>query len=166
MRKRNMVLALLFCTVLLLLFGGCVLFVPGKTSIGNPATFEKDGITITLTDAFHEQQSEAGFDAYYVSSFCGVMILKEPFALEDGLKDLPVSKYIENVIRNNGHADIKPEEKDGLWFYRRTSDSRCYYSYSYKGSDAFWIVQFVCNSPDEALLKDAFYLWAQSVEVE
>lgn len=166
MKKHTVVLGMLFAAVFLLLLGGCVMLVPSNASIGNPVTFEKDGLTITLTDAFMEQQSEVGFDAYYVSDFCGVMVLKEPFALADGLETLPLSKYIENVIHNNGHTDIKPEEKDGLWFYRRTSDARCYYSYSYKGSDAFWTVQFVCHSSDEALLKDTFYLWAQSVEVK
>jgi hypothetical protein len=32
-----------------------------------------------------QKESEVGFDAYYVSNFCGVVVLKEEFTLEESL---------------------------------------------------------------------------------
>ena len=135
-------------------------------SIGEAKTFEKYGIKITLTDKFTEKQSEMGFDAYYVSSFCGVMVLKEEFYLREGLAELSLEEYVTHVIKNNGHTDIDPQTKDGLWFYVVNKDQARCYSYSFKGPDAFWIVQFACRASDVPELEEMFFLWAKSVEFE
>jgi hypothetical protein len=160
-----------FAAMLLLLSAllcGCfsqIMVIPDEESIGSSKRFEKDGITLTLTDKFEEMQSERGFDAYYVSDFCGVVVLKEEFTLEEGLSERTQEEYIHNVIANNGHTDIAPQSKDGLWFYENKTENRFVRSYCYKGSDAFCIVQFICNSSDVKALGDMFHLWAQSVEM-
>lgn len=166
--KKTGFLAILLILVTCLLCGcfSGIMFVPDTDSIGQPKQFEKDGLEITLTDKFKEEQSQQGFDAYYVTSFCGVVVLKEEFTLEEDLADRPIEEYIKNVIANNGHTDIAPQNKDGLWYYERTSDSSYAQSYCYKGTDAFFIVQFICAPSDEQALKDTFYLWAQSVQVK
>jgi len=167
MKKIVLLTALLLSISFLLC--GClpdIMFIPNNDSIGEPKKFENDGFTITLTDKFKEQTSEMGFDAYFVTDFCGVVVLREEFTLEEGLAEMSLEKYITNVIANNGYTDIAPQNKDGLWFYERTSDSSYAQSYCYKGSDSFWIVQFLCNPSDTELLGDTFYLWAQSVEVK
>lgn len=151
-----------------IVLSGCVIVIPDSDSIGESKTFQKDGITLLLTDRFVELESQSGFDAYYASDFCGVLVLKEEFALEEGLEEKPLSEYIKGVIENNGHTDVKPKNKDGLWFYvtdKDAEDTRVY-SYSYKGSDAFYIVQFVCYLADAKMLEDVIHLWAQAVEVE
>ena len=166
-RKFIMVISLLLSGSLLLC--GCfpkIMIVPSNDSIGEPKTFEKEGIKLTLTDSFIEKESELGFYAYYVSNFCGVVVLKEDFSLEEGLSDRSLEEYVRNVIANNGHTDIEPQNKDGLWFYVRDNNGTRSYSYSYKGSNAFWIVQFLCMTSDAPKLEDLFYLWANSVEVE
>lgn len=167
MKKRIVIFSFLLSFSLLLC--GClppVMIIPDNDSIGEPQTFEKDGIKLTLTDRFVEKESERGFDAYYVSNFCGVVVLKEEFTLEEGLADRSLEEYITNVITNNGHTDIKPQNKDGLWFYvKESGNTRCY-SYCFKGSEAFWIVQYLCMTSDAPVLEDMFILWAQSVEVE
>ena len=152
-----------------LLLGGCfpkIMIIPDNDAIGEPKIFEKDGIKLTLTDNFIEKESELGFNAYYVSNFCGVVVLKEDFSLEEGLADRSLEEYIGNVIANNGHADIEPQNQDDLWFYVRDKNGTRSYSYSYKGTDAFWVVQFLCMTSDASKLEDLFYLWANSVEVE
>lgn len=163
----------IFCTTLLLLvsflFCGClpeIMVIPNKESIGNSKTFQKVGITLTLTDRFEEQQSQLGFDAYYVADFCGVVVLKEPFTLEEGLGDKPLEEYIRSVMDNNGHTDEQPQFKDGLWFYENTTDRSFIRSYCYKGTDAFYIVQYICSLLDAERLKDLFTIWGQAVEVE
>ncbi|MBQ5866967.1 MAG: hypothetical protein IIW56_09870 [Oscillospiraceae bacterium] len=143
-----------------------VMVIPDNDAIGEPMTFETEGIKLTLTDKFIEKESELGFYAYYVSNFCGVVVLKEDFSLEEGLADRSLEEYVGSVIANNGHTDIKPQNKDDLWFYVRDSGGTRTYSYSFKGSDAFWIVQYLCMTSDAPMLEDLFYLWANCVEVE
>ena len=147
---------------------GClppVMVIPDDESIGESKVFEKDGIQLTLTDRFIEKESKLGFYAYYVSNFCGVVVLKEDFSLEEGLADLSLEEYTSNVIANNGHIGIEPQNKDDLWFYVSDNNNTRSFSYSYKGSDAFWIVQYLCMIPDASMLEDLFYLWANCVEV-
>ena len=79
---------------------------------------------------------------------------------------MSVEQYITDVISNNGHTNVTPRHKDDLWFYEYTSGGTYARSYSYKGSDAFWIVQFLCYESDAADFDDLFTLWAQSVEID
>ena len=158
-------LALCGCIPKMLINSDNVMVIPDNDSIGEPQIFEKDGIKLLLTDQFIEQESELGFYAYYVSNFCGIVVLKEEFSLEEGLADRSLEEYVRNVIANNGHTDIEPQNKDDLWFYVRDSGGNRSYSYSFKGSNAFWIVQFLCRTSDAPMLEDLFYLWANSIEV-
>ena len=167
MKKIVLLTALLLSISFLLC--GCLLdimFIPDESSIGQAKKFEKDGFSILLTDKFTEEESQMGFDAYFVADFCGVVVLKEEFTLEEGLAEKSLEEYTTSVIANNGYTNITPQTKDGLWFYERTTDSSYAQSYCYKGSDAFLVVQFLCNPSDAQTLGDTFYLWAQSVEVK
>ena len=157
-------LVISFCFLL----AGCfskVMVLPDADTIGEAKTFTKDGITLVLTDKFEETKSEMGFDAYFTSDFCGVIVLKEEFSLEAGLAQKSLEDYINNVIKNNAHENVAAQNADGLWFYTYDRDGRRIYSYSYKGSDAFWIVQYICESSDAKALEDQIFLWAKSVEV-
>lgn len=166
MKKLLTLLALLLSGSLL--FCGCfpqVMVIPDNDSIGESKVFEKDGLKLTLTDKFTETPSQLGFYAYYAADFCGVVVLKEEFSLEEGLADLSLEEYVANVIANNGHTGIQPQSKDDLWFYVSDSGATRRYSYSFKGSDAFWIVQYLCRTADAPMFEDLFFLWASSVEV-
>ena len=134
---------------------------------GTEKTFSKAGITLRLSDKFREVESQRGFDAYYTSDFCGVVVLKESFSKEEGLAEKSLEAYIKDVIENNGHKNIEPQNLDGLWFYVNYNNSsyRCVYSYSYKGADAFYIVQYIMNRKDEAVLKDVIHNWAKDTVV-
>lgn len=167
MKKIILLTALLLSVSFLLC--GCltdIMLIPDESSMGQAKKFEKDGFSILLTDKFAEEESQMGFDAYFVADFGGVVVLKEEFTLEEGLAEISLEEYITSVIANNGHTNITPQTKDGLWFYERTTDSSYAQSYCYKGSDAFWVVQFLCNPSDAQTLGDTFYLWALSVEVK
>ncbi len=187
-RKHLRIFALSVTVILCLMLSGC-LYVPIITmddtaphagldvvkeinpdgSLGKSKTFTGDGFTITLTDLFREQTSEMGFDAYYNSPFCGVMVLKEPFSLQEGMEEETLTEYVESVIKNNGN-DAQPQEKDGLVFYRYSNPDPEYdmsgYSYSFKGSDAFYIVQFVFLTSDGENLADTIHAFAKSVTVD
>ena len=74
--------------------------------------------------------------------------------------------YVANLIENNGHKGIKPQHQDDLWYYVNDSGDTKVYSFSYKGSDSFYIVQYICMASDVSALEDLFFLWANAVEVE
>ena len=158
-------LVILFCLVL----SGCfwkTMILPNNDTIGEPKTFQKDGITLVLTDKFKETKSQMGFDAYYTSDFCGVVVLKESFSLKAGLSNESIEEYIGDVIKNNGHTNVKAQNRDGLWFYESVNNGTKVYSYSFKGSDAFWIVQYICRISDSEKLEDQIFLWAKSIRIE
>ena len=108
--------------------------------------------------------SHMGFDGYYVSEFCGVMVKIEPFSLKEGFENETLTEYIENVIENNGQ-DAVPEEKDGLVYYRYYNGGNAGWNFAYKGSDAFYLVQFICREDHETKLSDAIFSFAGSVTV-
>ena len=160
-------------TVLLLaiscLLCGCfpnAMLIPSESSVGQSKRFEINGFSILLTEEFKEEQSQAGFDAYFVADFCGVVVKKEAFTLQKDFAEKTLEEYTASVMKNNGYTNQAPQTKDGLWFYDRVTEGRYACSYCYKGSDAFWIVQFICNLSDKETLADIIYLWAQSVEVK
>ena len=166
MKKITTILSLVLLVTLLL--SGCldnVMVIPDNDSIGESKTFEKAGLRLTLTDQFAEQHNDLGFDAYYVSDFCYVSVLKEGFHLEKGLGEKDLEAYTRGVIASNGHTDIEPQNRDGLWYYVITSGNYTHYCYCYKGSNAFYIVQFICKSEAVDTYEDLFYLWASSVEI-
>ena len=152
---------LLLCTTL----SGCFFLIPSIRTESQPKTFEADGIRLVLTDAFQETESERGFFAYYTSQDCGVTVTKEAFSQEAGMDQLPLEEYIRNVIRNNGHQNIQPQNRDGLWYYVVDKDNTCIHAYCYKGPDAFFIVQFICMRSDAETMAETFHQWALQVEV-
>ena len=131
----------------------------------NDRVFYGDGYQITLTDQFSEQQSEEGFDGYYTSSFGGVMIMIEPFTMDATLAAKSTEDYIRDVIKNN-QTDAEPEAQDGLLFYRYRRTGLCGWNFAFKGSDAFYLVQFICRESDESTLSDLFFTFAKSMKVD
>lgn len=151
-----------------LAFCGCfpVMVMPSNESIGEPKVFEKEGFKITLTDRFTETESERGFDAYYTANFGGVMAEKEEFSSGEGLSEMTEEEYLNLYIEKNGHTGITPQCKDGLWYYVTEQGSTCNYAYAFKGTDAFWSVQFICMKSDAALFEETFHMWAGTVEID
>ena len=145
-------------------------FAPSETGIlngkyGKSKVFAGDGYQITLTEQFSEQKSEMGFDGYYTAYFGAVMIKIEPFTLKDGLENETVTEYIANVIKNN-RTDAKPEEKDGLVFYRYQREGMCGWNFAFKGEKAFYLVQFLCREADASELEELFFSIAKTIKVE
>ena len=136
-------------------------------NLGEAKTFSKAGITLQLTDRFEEEVSQLGYDGYYTSDFCGVVVIREPFSAEEGLSEKTPEAYLQAVIDHNGHQNIRPQQADGLWFYVNYNNSavRCVYSYAYKGSDAFYVVQYILNQTDEDALRTTIHSWALATSV-
>ncbi|MCI8589846.1 MAG: hypothetical protein HFE77_03950 [Clostridiales bacterium] len=133
--------------------------------------FSKAGFTITLTDGFTEQDIVSQ-TAAYVSTKVSVTALKEELSiLEDNDidADLSLSDYADLVIAAN-NLDSKTEEKDGLlcFTYNKSVSGKnfTYFATVFKGSDAFWLVQFACEDSQYDALKEDILKYAKSVKVD
>ena len=133
--------------------------------------FSKEGFTITLTDAFKEQEIATQTVAY-ASSKVSVTALKEDLsAFKDNNMDTDITlkDYAELVIAANG-LDSEAEEKDGLvcFTYDKSLSGQnfTYLATVFKGSDAFWLVQFGCENSQYDALKEDFVKYAKTVKVD
>lgn len=133
-----------------------------------PETFSKAGMSITLTDEFTEQNIVTQ-TAYYVSTDSVVTCLKEEFSLMAGFEDYTLAEYTDMVFYNNSlDADVNSREGENyyLWFtYEKTVSGKDFYylSTTFKASDAFWLIQFACETSDKEKFTDTFLGWADSV---
>lgn len=133
-------------------------------SLGAEKVFTCHLLSVTLTDEFTEKKSQIGFDGYYVSEFCGVMVKMEPFSLMEGFEDETLEEYLSAVIFNNAE-NASPEEKDGLVYYRYNHNGNTGWNFAFKGSDAFYLIQFICREDHAPELEDFFFTAAKSVTV-
>lgn len=131
-----------------------------------PKTFTKDGMSVTLTDAFKETEAE-GYDVAYESKKEVVFAQKESFDLAEGFGDLTVEEYAELVLEaNESNEEIKSE--DGLLYfeYDATGDNKVdyhYYAFFYKANDAFWMVQMATYKNKAQDARPQIMEWAKSV---
>lgn len=159
MKKRGLFICL-FC-LLLVLSTGCSLLTP------SPKTFSSNGLTIELTSAFKESDME-GFLVSFESNTVLVMGIKEEFSLvKEYAEDL--ESYAELVVEVNGVDSEVVKEKGLTYFvYEATADGQdfTYIGVVYEGSDAYWLVNLVCQSSKYSNLKDTMLQYAASVKVE
>lgn len=134
-----------------------------------PKDFTCQGMTITLTDAFKEN-TQGGYTVCYETATVAVFVLKEAFTLQAGLGDKTVEEYAAMVKQSNAArnpSDISTE--NGLvsmeysFTNESTGDTYKYFSTMFKGSDAFWLVQFACKEASYDANKSDFIGWAKSV---
>ena len=132
-----------------------------------PKEFAAKGIAITLTSAFKNAKVD-GFDLAYGSEDVAVYILKEDFASAEGFKDYTLKEYGALLCQANEIA-TPFTTADGLtstaysYTNDQTGETYRYILYIYKGSDAFWMVQFAL--PEEKLPEYSAQIteWASSV---
>ncbi|MBB5265851.1 hypothetical protein HNP82_003002 [Catenibacillus scindens] len=131
------------------------------------------GMTMTLPGSFKEQDASQanGATAYYLSNTAGVVALKEDFStLENaGLSaDMTLDEYGQTVIDANS-LSVQLQEADGIKYfvYENSVDSQdfTYYATVFEGSDAFWLIQFFCETKNYDQLQSDFLEWAKTVKV-
>ena len=133
--------------------------------------FSKSGLEITLTTDFTET-SMAGYTFCYESSHVVIVALKEEFSLLEQSLDMTLNEYTELLRKaNTSHSPSAVSTQNGIpcfeytWFNETENKTFRYYTTAFKGSDAFWMVQFVCADSAYATQKDNFLTWAQSITV-
>jgi uncharacterized membrane protein YgcG len=147
-----------------------ILFVLPLRSEPKDKEFSKAGMTITLTDDFLDKDMVA-YAAYYESPTALVCVTKEDFSIfeQAGIStDISLAEYADLVMEANKH-DTAFKEKDGLTCFEFDS-AKSGHNYSYfvavfRGSDAYWVVQFGCDAESYNALSEDFIKWAKSVKV-
>ncbi len=153
----------LFTAVLSAMLAVCIAF----SGCVSEKKFEKAGMSITLTSAFHEKEL-AAYTSYYESADALVLTLKEEFSLLSGMENKSVSQYTDMVLENNKFSAEKltREGKAYMYFtYEKTVNGKDFYylATTHKSSDAFWLIQFACVKEDKEKLTEDFLGWADTV---
>lgn len=153
------------------IFSGCSLL---SAKSGADKTFTSDeGLTITLTDNFSKSQIE-GYTLCYDSFDAAVFALKESFSdyPELDMQNMALDEYKGYVIEANSKFSPKEDTSfDGLtvlkyeYYVEEQKSNFTYFISLFKGSDAFWLVQFACKSSNYGEFEPYFVKWAKSVKV-
>ncbi len=139
------------------------------SSTPTPKSFSCEGMSILLTDEFFESDMESSYTAVYDSENVAVFALKEDFSLIEGAEDYSIEKYGEAVLTNNTLTDTQLNEKDGLTYFTyeaanpETDIEYSYYSFVFKGTDAFWLIQFATLSEKEEAYSSQIFEWAKTI---
>lgn len=141
--------------------------------MGNSAkTFTSNGMSITLTNAFKENTYE-GYTVCYESKDVAVFVLKEAFSLQEGFDEMSLDDYAELVYAANASkSPSKISKEDGLTFIEydfhneEENQTYSYYTVMFKGTDAFWLVQFTSKKEDYDAKRQSFVDWAKTVEFD
>ena len=130
--------------------------------------FAADGMEITLTDRFAPVAAE-GYTAGYSSEDAAVYVLRESFDAFDGFGELSLAGYATMVLESNGIADKVELREDGdtvnfayLYTQEEKDASFYYYCTVRKGTDSFWLVQFVAPAREQELYAGVFPHWAKT----
>lgn len=171
-RKKGMkkgLVVLLVAMIVGLIVGGVV----GYNLVGQNSQQEKvftaEDMSITLNGSFRKTEYE-GYTVVFDSQNVAVFALKEPFTLAEGLESYSVQDYRALLIQANGISYYQSKQQDGLYWFEynytdpNSGDIYHYYTYSYKASDAFWMIQFALLDAKTAEYEDLIHQWAGSVQ--
>lgn len=162
MTKR--ILAGVAALVICFFLAGCDFEVKDKT-------YTSSGLTVTMEDGMFEKDL-ASATVYYEGTSVIMSGLKETF---DALsvvnlgKESTIADYIKVVEKNNGSTfDVK--EEDGITYFtyeKEISGKSFFYLASvYKTDDAFWLVNFGCETKNKDKYEQKFIKWAKTVKFE
>ncbi|MGL5514158.1 MAG: hypothetical protein ACRDBM_13105 [Sporomusa sp.] len=146
------------------------LVLTGCSTQDQAQTFEKDGMTITLTDQFTEKDY-ASYTVCYESSESLVVALKESFTLFEQVgvsTDISLVEYGELVMSsNNFEATIEETENITYFTYEKqvNGEDYTYMATLHRGADAYWLIQFACETKNFEKLQSQFIDWAKTITV-
>lgn len=159
---------LLLCLSLLLVvtMSACALFTDPKTA--EAKDFSLDGLTITLTEAFRDLEVEGAAGGYQARD-CALFLIKDPVEKLENGEQLTLEGYAE-LVKSKNNIDVEIQTEDSLTYFERTAtvdgDEFSYYSVVYRASDAFWLLQFTCETKEYEEYRPYFVNWAKSVTFE
>ena len=161
--KKTLAIILTLLTVLSLF--GC----SSKDYKQGKAVFEKDGITLTLTNAFKETDLYPILDTHaaYTSGEATVAVFKEKSGEADKLsaKEYADKWRLANV--KFSPEPIKEEKRTVSTTYKASfrGENTIFYTAFYVSDEAFWIVQFFCAEDVYEEYAPYFAKWAGKIKV-
>ncbi len=164
---RTLVIAAIIVAVVVALSILMQVIFPAPT--GEPKTFTRDALQITLTDKFTETPAD-GYTTIYQCEDSAVFVLKESFADVEGGEETTLEQYGQMLIDKNAKvSDAELQSVEGLtcfeYQYKNDNNSNMYYFVTvYKTQDAFWLIQFATPKADTASYRETFIEWAKSVQ--
>lgn len=163
MKKKIFVMTACALTFVMCLLGfaGCWLFKAADKD------YEVLDMKITLTDDFYELENIAQTGCFQ-SQKAIVTALKESFSEYPGLDGYTLMQYTSASLEANGiDADIYQREgKNYMYFtYERSAGGKDFYylATTHKTGDAFWLIQFGCETKNKEEFIDKFLNWADTV---
>jgi hypothetical protein len=160
MKKIIKNVTLIVLAVIMLAFVGC------SSSAPKAKTFSAAGMSIELTDSFHEKELVSA-TAYYESKDVIVLAIKEEFTLMYGLANYTLADYAQLVINNNRLPDVTVETAENYVHFRYDKEVSgkdfSYWATCFKSDDAFWLIQFACETKNYDGKIATFQKYANSV---
>lgn len=134
--------------------------------------FSEEGMSIILTDAFEELSTQL-YAACYDSEDVAVFVVKDEFSANNSFSGLALDEYAELVHSSYlaySPADVEKIEGITCIEYRSYIENDnityVYLTTLFKGSDAFWQIQFSCMEEKYEEYKPQFIRWAKTVETQ
>ena len=159
-------IALILCILALISLCSCKDLLDSETGAR-----DYDEFSIEIPEAFKEVAVD-GYAAYFVYDNVYVWAIKDSFANLDGSAVWEVADYAERIHYVNALKSPTPVTvTDGLYnieytvFNEMKNINFTYFTVMYKGSDAFWMVQFACDENEYAEYKPHFLAWAKTVTI-
>lgn len=161
-------LSILFVFVAVFMLTAC------STKDSDAKTFTEDDFEITLNKGF-EKKTLTGIIHYYENEEMkvGVTVNSESRqAFKNAGIDFPddVKSYAEFVVTANSLTDSKVVSKGkyAQFSYKRTNNGKEYYYYAttHKAGDAYYLVNFFCESSKASEYQEQFAKWADSITVK
>lgn len=162
---------MIFSLLLVVCFavGGLIRAALISEQTNQPKDFSREGMQITLTNAFSEIEVE-GYTVCYGSKETAVFTLKEKFSQAEGLESITLEQYGALVLANNQYAASASLQKSGgltcfEYQHENAGDGKTYHylTFLYRASDAFWQIQFAASEDDYRKYQSRFYDWAGTV---
>jgi len=150
--------------ILALVLSACLLGACAKEA--KDQIFIKDDMYIVLTEKFREDEV-SGQTVSYRSNRSVVVLLRDEFSGLEGLdiEATDEAAYAELVIYNNGIESLV-EEVDGLTtfsYQKKVKDKDySYLAVTYKGAQAYYLIQFACETEEFEDLRPLFLKWAKT----
>ena len=162
-------LCLIICTALMIAFSGCT------TDLGDEEeTYSSNGFSITMNNGFRKKDMQAV--TYYLESRQVMFTaLKESIAslADSGITaDSTLQEYMDVVVEANKLDGTAVQEGNGgnvLYLNHEGAANGKSYFYTVaavKGSDAFWLCNFICQTDIRSEYEPKFLDWAATIVVE
>ncbi|MEE1321167.1 MAG: hypothetical protein UHM85_06505 [Acutalibacteraceae bacterium] len=162
--KKKYLILLAVAAVIGFIFGFASVFF-GSEPVAE--TFTCDEMSIVLTDEFIETSAD-GYDAIYSSGDVVVLVMKEDFAVLEGLEDYSTEEYCKLVLENGSKSDAEITTKDGISYftYQDEDIEYNYEAFAYKTDKSFWLIQFSTDIENMETYDEQIDLWVNSITFE